>query len=109
MFLRAHLIGGDLLVDPFDERRGRNIGNRIGLAGQPAGGFERLFHLVEQHHQFGARGVALFLGIGFSGHPQPGFLALGEWCSMAAMSTTWPSYVMPFSSRQRRTRREALE
>src|SRR5262245_23045803 len=33
----------------------------------------------------------------------------GECCSIFERSTMWPSYFSPFSSRHRRTRREALE
>src|SRR5450631_2967334 len=73
MIFRLHLLGRDLLIDPLCERHRRDIGDRIGLADQPAGGRERLFHLVQQLHQFGPRRVALFLGVGLARHPQPGF------------------------------------
>jgi hypothetical protein len=76
MFLGRHLIGRDFLVDPLDERGRGDIGDRIGLADQPAGGFQRLFHPVQQLcGQLVAGRAALFLGVGPARHPQPGFLA----------------------------------
>src|ERR1035438_7047459 len=51
MILRFHLLGRDLLVDPLCERHRRDIGDRIGLADQPAGGRKRFLHLVQELHQ----------------------------------------------------------
>src|ERR1700680_672937 len=77
MFLRGYFIGCDFLVDPFDERHRGDVGDRIGVADQPAGRFQRILHPVQQLlHQFGPRRAAFFLGIGLARHPQPGFLTL---------------------------------
>ena len=76
MFLFGHLIRRDFLVDALHEGGRGDVGDRIGLADQPAGRLQRFFHLVQQHDQSGPRRVALFLGVGFARGAQPGLLPL---------------------------------
>src|SRR5262249_10424828 len=77
MVLFGYLLRHDLLIDPLDEGTRRDIGDRIGLADQPAGAFQRLFHAVEQlMSEFVPRGLTLLLGIGLARDAEPCLLAL---------------------------------
>src|SRR5690349_24857597 len=90
MVLFGYLLRHDLLIDPLDEGNGGDIGDRIGLADQPARRFQRLFHAIEQlMGQLVPSRLALLLGIGLSGNAEPRLLALlGMLFSFAASSSS---------------------
>ena len=75
MALRGHLGGRDFLLDTLHEGHQRDVGDGIVRAGEPAGGSQLCFHLVEHRHQLRPRGAALFLRVRLARSTDPRLLA----------------------------------